>query len=389
MNIVLIVVDALRYDKLGCNGYRGNISPYIDRLASEGLSYRDAYCCINATEPSLTSILSGLMPYHHGMVKHGPKVTDVHIGRLKRKNIPWLPEILKNNGFTTIGVDWLGRWHRRGYDKYGVSKSKDKSMYKKRPIENAREVTDQAIKHFKDNKGKSVFMFVHYWDTHTPYDPKRGYPGKFEHDSNMSIDEMVAKIGNKKWKRYYRKCSEGLEHVGQLESQYDAEVHHVDENIGRLVANLPRDSLVIITGDHGESMTEHDIFFTHHGLYDCTIHVPLICWYSEDNERTVINGFVQHVDILPTILNMLGIGLPKRCDGRVHYNVAAIRDRVYVMETHTQKKEAWRIDTAKYICAESKEDATCEWCGVVHGGVKELYNLKQDPQEVDNLLVRP
>ena len=108
-NAIIIVVDALRARNLSCYGYSMKTSPNIDELAKEGVLFEDAYCCINTTDPSLTTIFSGKHPSSHGILSHGVQITTEEVREFNKTGTILLPEILKSQGYTTIAIDWLGR----------------------------------------------------------------------------------------------------------------------------------------------------------------------------------------------------------------------------------------------------------------------------------------
>jgi arylsulfatase A-like enzyme len=237
-------------------------------------------------------------------------------------------------------------------------------------IQDAKLVTRLAQKLIKENKKDKFFLFLHYWDTHSPY-----YCPK----------------------RYKRGRKSGLSPKEKLLLRYRGAVRYVDEQIGRLIEILKKEdihnnTLVIITSDHGESLTEHDIFFDHHGLYDQTTHVPLIL-YCPDlfSEPKRIDGLVQHVDLAPTLCEILNIDdrqfdfdgesleslwLGKKTD---------IRSYAFSEESYVQRKICLRTKKLKYIFAPDKK-GMCNYCLEVHGGSEEYYDLDADPQESKNLI---
>src|SRR3989338_1795904 len=117
-NIVFILVDALRASSLGCYGYPRTTSPVMDKLGHHGIVFERAFCTVNATDPSLTTLFSGLYPRSHGIVHHGDQILQKEIDFFSSQEIKLLPEILHDQGYATFGLDWLGRWHRSGYDYY-------------------------------------------------------------------------------------------------------------------------------------------------------------------------------------------------------------------------------------------------------------------------------
>ena len=214
MNVILIVIDALRVKNLGCYGFKDKVSPNIDKIAKEGVLFKNAFSCINATDPSLTTIFTGKYPMTHGIIKHGALVKREDIEKFYKTNRWTLAKILKSEGYKTLAVDWLGRWHRIGFDyysgilrdkqygktreykvkkevilkflisrlrqyptlfrilkstKYKLSGKRAKEVPKALIFGDAEIVTEQAkqliMKYYKNK----FFLFIHYWDTHAPY----------------------------------------------------------------------------------------------------------------------------------------------------------------------------------------------------------------------------
>ena len=409
-NIIIIVMDALRAKNLGCYGYPVKTSPNIDNLAKEGVLFEDAYSCINATDPSLTTIFSGKYPASHGIIRHGPQVTKEDIQEFNTTGTVLLPEILKLRGYTTAAIDWLGRWHRRGYTQYGVTSRKLPTLLHAfyrifrpsktgKPTADAKSISNQAINIIRENREKNFLLFIHYWDTHTCYSSPKKYieeclQAKGEED--QTIEEVLSQIGNPKWRDYLRYCMKGARTTNEIVARYDGAIAFVDHEIGRLIESLKENrileqTLIILTADHAESLTEHGIYFTHHGLYDEAIHVPLVLRAGGLPKSKRVKGFVQHTDIFPTILDILNVEAESDFDGRsliplIHGEVKQLRPAIYVEEAQTERKRAIRTDKYKYIYALSEKDAICRWCERVHGGREELYDLEEDAQETRNIL---
>lgn len=455
INIIFIVVDALRARNLGCYGYSKPISPNIDGIAKGGVLFEEAYSCNVNTDSSLTTIFSGMHPLSHGIINHGSLVTEDELKEFYSSGIKLLPEILHSLGYITLGVDWLGRWHKRGYDYYsgvlekrkvlpwktrvhkGVKKNviqlvckvwillkrafillpspafdkmleskifrfirsrwKEASRIKTSSTfddDNAFTATNKALKLMESvmkNSNQPFFLFIHYWDTHGPYNPSKEWlldnEGAYEKFSKTRDAKMLMKLRD--WR------SESSD--GELIARYDGSVFFVDTQIGRLIEGLEQhhildNTLIVFTSDHGESLNEHGIYFTHHGLYDETIHVPLILRGPRLPKNKVIKGLVQHIDLVPTILDMLGAGMEDLdFDGKslvplVFNRIRQLHPAVYAGEVRYEHKRCIRTGRYKYIEALSKNDAVCKECGVIHGGVEELYDLKNDPQELESIV---
>ncbi len=419
-NIILIVIDALRARNLGC--YSGNVhsSPNIDKIAENSALFENCYACWNTTDQSLTSILSGRYPRTHGIVHHGDKITSEDLKTFDKLNVKLLAEILRQMGYRTLAIDWMGRWFKRGFDYYGYTprqsllqklfyrvfvlprvhlnymlanigllriyakkrKSSIRSTWKGLKdvfntfrftfelarIQDAGQVTRLAAKLISQLKNEKFFLFLHYWDTHSPYNcPKKYMPRNGR--SRNPIDSFLLK--------------------------YQGAVSYIDHNIGKLLnlleeKELMENTLLILTSDHGESLIEHDIFFDHHGLYDETTHVPLILSNAkifEDAKR--IKGFVQHIDLLPTLCDFLNIeGKEMEFDGTsllpfIMEEKEIIRDFAFNEESYVQRKIGLRTSHYKYIFAPDGV-GKCHYCQKVHAGAEELYNLDVNPKETLN-----
>jgi len=431
-NVVIIVVDALRARNLGCYGYSKNTSPNIDSLAREGVLFEQAYCCSNCTDPSLTAMLSGKYPISSGIVNHGARVTEEEIQEFHGKRIALLSEMLQSRGFSTLAVDWLGRWHGRGYTCYcapwdggtrgflwrtgrRLSRVRLRMLQQlsglvvpgwwgrelgKFPDADARKVCDRAVELISASGGRRFLLLVHFWDTHSRYNPPRRFAEAMKvgcgQGRSQRFDEILGQIGDPKWRDYIRYCVKGAADVDDVIARYDGAIAYVDHEIGRLVDALRQNgllekTLIVLTSDHGESLADHGIYFTHHGLYEETIHVPLILSHAGLPGNRRVRGLVQHIDIVPTVLDLLKVEAESALDGEsllplISGKVEGFRSAVYVEEFHTERKRTIRAGSYKYIHALSPEGAVCRYCRRVHGDMEELYDLRQDPLETTNII---
>lgn len=423
-NIILIVIDALRARNLGCYAGDNASSPNIDDIANKGVLFENVHCSWNTTDQSLTTIFSGRHPRTHGIVHHGDKVKPEDLKAFDALNVRLLSQTLKLYGYKTLAVDWMGRWFKKGFDYYGYNPERNflrKLIYyiitlpyvhlkyivahlgllriytKKRRftnaslwkgfkdvfrtflftfelarIQDARFVTGLAEELIKKSRKENFFIFLHYWDTHTPYNcPKNFLEKKKGHISSKEV----------------------------LLSRYNGAVRYVDQQIGRLFdvlreERLLEDTLIIVTSDHGESLTEHDIFFDHHGLYDVTTHVPLIFYYPKAfTEPKRVKGLVQHIDLAPTLCELLNIEYKDHgFDGAsliplIRGQKREIRHYIFNEESYVQRKIGFRSKKFKYIFSPDGV-GMCNYCQLVHGGKEELYNLEVDPEEMVNIAVK-
>jgi len=261
-------------------------------------------------------------------------------------------------------------------------------------------ITDKAINLIKKVHDKKFFLFVHYWDTHAPYDPPKHYFGEFIEDdygNDQSVEETLSQFRPKKSFLVRKRIRRGVKSIKEVLARYDGAIKYVDHEIGRLTETLENSgildkTLIVLTSDHGESLTEHGICFSHHGLYDVTIHVPLILANPGSPTNKRIRSLIQHTDVAPTLLDVLGIkngGFDM--DGKsavplIDDESDGIRRVAYIEEVAPEKKRAVRTEKYKYILSRSREDALCKQCECVHGGIEELYDLDKDPEETSNVL---
>lgn len=432
LNIILIIIDALRQDHLGVYGYDKPTSPFLDRLAKDGILFTNAFSATNCTDPSLTSLATGLYPSFHGVVSHGEHVTRDQVVKALRRT--FMQEILKEHGYVNVAIDFLVRWHRRGYDFYlekspedlvgksgkavlftrkilnsiGLSQSFDyvnrllrDLETQTKPFYDAMPYTKLALRVLKHIRGRKFFLFLHYWNTHIPYiAPKNTieYFKKFYRGDiyDKTLYELISSMKGP-W-RYNLINMLGKEiTLRDILASYDATIKYTDEMIKAVyraleILGLLDKTLIIITSDHGESLTEHDIFFDHHGLYDVSVHVPLIMLGPDISGGKRIKAFVQHIDILPTLLNMLeikkhiymnGIDLTKLIYGEEDYEP---RSNIFLEEGYTERKFAVRTERFKYIFTLDEKSAICRYCGKIHGDIEELYDLTRDPGENINII---
>lgn len=436
-NVVLIVADALRYDKLGINGADLH-TPNIDAFAAEYTNFDSAFACSNVTDVSVSTIMSGKYPLEHGVLNQGSNVTDKE--KQYAEGTTFLAERLSENGFRTVGIEpILERWHRNGFDTYLPERNANEEHYTgQHPLVDvttsigevvydaapeilqkriyplvrdftdpkgvyeydAKWVTNSALEEF-DADSASSFYFLHYWDTHTPYNPPAEYiddvTSRIEYDETP-LDQKIAELGVEKSvskESLKQKIRDKYpETVADITARYDASVEYLDEWIGKLLDGLRErgelnDTLVIFTSDHGESLTEHGILFDHHGLYEETIHVPLVMGGGQipDSE---ISGLVQHYDIVPTILDSLNIEAKPMIGGSLlkatHTQEGAGPPYRYAFaeEHHTQENRAIRTDNHKLIKAIGNQ--VCRYCDIKHSDGDQLFDLNEDPAETQNKL---
>lgn len=419
-NVLLVVVDALRPDRVGAYG-ESELTPNLDRVAADGETFERCYASINATDASMTTLLSGLYPTRHGVLNHGKNVTRRELEYAS--GVDLLPELLDDH--RSFGIDMLGRWHRRGFDEYVdpdrrnqgplLGAARTALSAAPEPVRrllgrayrrvrsttggptsygiDAEAATDAAIERIE--KSDSWFGLVHYWETHSPYVAADAAPrdriADREYDETPLVD-LFERYDHPDghWIDWLRENLPPCETVGDVVRRYDAATWRVDQQFGRLLDRLERagiadETAVVVTADHGESLTEHGILFDHHGLYEPSIHVPLLVDAPGFGGREA--GFVQHFDVVPTLLDLLGYDHdPGRFDGTsLCPDAREPRDAAYAEEGHTNRKRAIRTARFKYV-ERLPDGGPCRYCGYEHAPDEELYDLDADPGETDNVV---
>jgi arylsulfatase A-like enzyme/Flp pilus assembly protein TadD len=282
-NVVVITLDTVRADRLGCYGYKGAETPHIDALARAGARFTHAYTPVPITLPAHASLLTGAFP----------TATGIHdfSGNTLAPDAVTLAKVLRNNGYATAAFIASAVLDARfglnqGFDTYSdhfeFSRLDEASLDRmERP---ANLVIDEAIDWLKHSPRRPFFLWVHLYDPHHPYAPPEPYAGRYR------------------------------------ARPYDGEIAFADAQLGRLVASIEsqgtlENALIVLAGDHGESLGEHGEETHGFFLYNSTLHVPLIVKVPGAAPRVVENE-VSLVDVMPTVLQALRLPIPPTVQGR-------------------------------------------------------------------------
>lgn len=288
-NIILFTIDTLRADHLQCYGYQKVETPQINRLAEEGVLFENVVCQTPLTLPSHSSIFTGTYPLFHGVRDNGGFYLD--------EKHTTLAECLKKEGFLTgafVAAFVLdSRWGLdQGFDYY--YDNFDLTKYKTVSLDSVQrrgdEVLQEARRWLSENGQKKFFAWIHLYDPHTPYDPPEPY------------------------KSLYR---------ARPYSLYNGEIAYVDQLIGEFRSflqekGLLQNTLIVFTADHGESLGEHKESAHGFFVYDAAIRVPLILRFpgAKGPKGEVIRPQVRSIDLMPTILDLVGEDVPSAVQGK-------------------------------------------------------------------------
>jgi len=284
-NVLIVSIDTLRADHVGAYGYAGARTPTLDALAKRGLRFAQASTVTPLTLPAHSSLLTGTFPARHGVRDNG--------GFYLADENETLAETLKSRGYRTgafvasfvLDSRWgLAQGFDEYFDDFDLSSSASAALDEiQRPAE---PVVDRVMQWLGRDVAQPFFAWVHLYDPHTPY----AAPEAFRNAFSPSIT-----------------------------GAYDAEIAYADYEIGRLLAHLStlgqlERTLVVVLGDHGEALGEHEEPTHGFFLYDEVLHIPLIIAGPGVTKR-VVPDQVRIVDVMPTVLDLLGVPIPPRVQG--------------------------------------------------------------------------
>lgn len=367
-NILLISIDTLRADRLGCYGYGPPTSPFLDDLASRGLRFANFFVNTHGTTPSHTTVLSGLYQETHGVSYTLPG----HTGPLTGigDEVPLVQEEFQRHGYTTLGITGGGNVGK----KFGFARGFDVYDDRGRGIQReARRLLD-AIG--RAPEGKPIFAFLHTYEVHSPYQPPPRILARFtdgdEHveesrDEHHRFDTSSANL-LKHSHDAWRLSPEDLDHITD---SYDAGIRYTDNRLRFLFEDLAalgflERALVVVTSDHGEEFGEHGGLLHRELLYDELLRVPLLISGPGVEPGQVVDAQVSSVDIAPTLLAYAGIEIPAHLQGR-DLLAGKIDDAPAFAQYGGQR---FSIRTASWKLIEN-----------IEAGSAELYDLGKDPQE--------
>lgn len=365
-NVIIISVDTLRADHLGCYGYPLNTSPAVDALAGDGVLFTDCWALTPLTAPSFSTMLTAFPPHKHGAKRNGLGIY---------KKIKTLPHFLKTYGYQTAAVisNWplrkrLAGLHR-GFDAYHEVFTKKRYWGIMNSEGQAPAVNRKTFAWLEKNHNKRFFLWVQYTDPHAPYIQHKKFTFDYR-DVKPSVYPPGTRM--KKIKRY------------------DSEIAYTDFYINRLIEELKRlglydEALIIFHSDHGESFGEHNYFKHGRKLYNSTLHVPLIIKLPDSrlkNTRRLEN--VSILDTGRTVFSVLGLMPRPQMEGvDLFAEEAFALNRKILLETyggvvHLRRKSKKFHLKVKPICY-----------GMVSASTKLIYNLKKKTFEVYDLKSDP
>ena len=372
-NVILIVIDALRAGNLGCYGHFRDTSPNIDGLAERGVLFETAITQAPWTKASFASFLTSRYPFQHGIDDWNGVLPD---------SIDTLAEVLAREGYSTMCVVNMMAMSGR----FKVLKGFEVVDEAGREERAARRTTDDALELISTAE-EPFFLLLHYFDPHAPYAPPIEYADLVRRETDP--DPISGKRG---WGKQAGGRVPAKDRIDRLLLLYDGCIRFVDDNVGRLLADLEERGIrdrtaIVVTADHGEEFYEHGVGGHGANVYDYAIKVPLIIDLPgefEGGRRVPYQA--RMVDIFPTVLDLAGVEAGPRVEGYSLVDRAGGRDwpaqgsRLLPPEVALSECSVRRTIGTKCLRTDSYKAIVEPLTSLV-----ELYNVAADPDELENL----
>lgn len=308
--VILVSVETFRHDHVSAYGYPRATTPNLDALIAAGTSFDRHWASAPYTHPSLAALVTGTVPTRLGFVDNIPTLGGDFLTAA---------QLFARGGYVTAGFSVQYVLSNR----YGLNRGFH--YYRNHPNDvPASEITKELLPFLDEHAEDNLFVWVHWFDPHGPYRPPAGFRQRFQNDAIWNADTQVLKLGT---------AAEGSPDIppyvydtNKLERRhyvagYDGDIAYWDQEFGKLMAFLrqkgwEKDTLVVVTADHGESLGEHGRTFCHGSLYETDLHVPMVMWGPgrvPAGARVTAN--TSHVDVLPSLLEHAGLPVPAGLHG--------------------------------------------------------------------------
>jgi arylsulfatase A-like enzyme len=386
--ILLISLDNVRADRLGCYGFERPTSPNLDRLAARSLVYEDVISSSNWTLPAHVSLFTGRRPRGHGVIHHGFQLDP---------EIPTLTEHLREVGYRSTAFVThanVSRLHGLdvGFDEWHDLWLEPRQAPPADPpaSEVCAQVLSFLVQELRDDPQRRLFVFLHLFTAHWPFEPEPDLAKLFDPDYNGPVVGDAAWVTRFLAENHSPADERGFEHLSRL---YDAELATLDRALGVLFDGLEEAGLlaplsVFVTSDHGEAFKEHGVFTHGFSTYQEELRIPLLVKLAETfgprHERRVSTP-VSLVDVAPTILKIAQAEPLLQIDGKTLLTDHGSRGRTLLAESSLDhlfmdfERVAMRLGPIKYMFAPA-----VRWYGAEYG--ERAFDLTVDPQERHDLL---
>lgn len=403
MRILFLDIDTLRYDHMGCYGYRRNTTPNLDAICRDGIRFDNYYCSDAPCLPSRAALVSGIFGIRNGAVGHGGTAADRRNSGPARGFTDELDQcnfhnIFRRAGLYTASISTFAErhssyWFDAGFHEcYNVGKC---------GLESGEEVVPTALDWLERNKDrKDWFLHVHLWDPHTPYRAPEAFGNPFEEEPlDNWIDEEVFRLHQKHVGPYcvrelhmydedvspaYPRAigrAESLADLKRVFDGYDCGIRYADQLIGQIVDKLKEqgiyeDMAIMISSDHGECMGELGIYCEHGTASEAVCHIPMILKWPGGQKNTSDNGFHYSLDLLPTMADLLSVERCENWDGESYAET--------VLSGAPAGRSSLVLSQMAHVCQRSARFGDWLYMRTYHDGFhlfprEMLFDLKSDP----------
>jgi arylsulfatase A-like enzyme len=406
-NILLVTLDTTRADHMGIYGNQQVLTEHFDRIAKEGALFTDASAVAAVTGPSHTSMFSGSGPWDHGVLLNGVPIPE---------DRPVLAELLYGAGYSTAAfvsayvLDsklGFGRGFEVYDDDFGWIRGGDRVLFARlmgmvsRHLEpdevlerRGGDTVDLALQ-WMDTQDQGWFAWVHLFDAHGPYTPPppfdtRYYEGDPRDPANTSMQQATDIAA------YLKPSLEGITDLRYVLASYAGEVSYADSQLGRLLAAIDtQNTIVVVIGDHGESLGEHGVWFNHgDDVYESSVHVPFaLRWPGHIPPGTRIATPFEGTDLAPTVLSLIGLVPPESMTGASAagalisgpaFSRIEARSMCFDRKANQEERAAGRIKDPKYRMVGLRGPQS-RYVQRELDGAREYFELATDPLGLDDI----
>ena len=366
-NVLLISLDTLRADHLGCYGYSRKTSPFWDKLAAQGTRYSNAIVNTHGTPSSHATLFSSLYQETHRVGHNGLKPPEPSQNRVP-ETLEMLPEILLAAGYLTLGVSdgvWVSS--EMGFDQ-GFVEFHDEDWAG--AASRAGDLVELVDRHQDDNR--PIFAFYHTYEIHAPYSPPEKYKTLFgTYKSNFVPSSQNLIDGYKDGLKL------SVDDLRLVRARYDGGIRFTDDTLGEMFDQLEAlgfldNCLVVVTADHGEALGEKNLLFHPAVLYRELLQVPFIINGPSVPKGRVDSRLASTIDIAPTILSYVGIPVTQRMEGSDLLARPKPKEEQRVFTQYSSVR--YGIQTADWKLIETNKTLLIE-----------LFDLRADPAEERNV----
>jgi len=382
LNVILLSVDTFRPDHLGCYGYHRDTSPFLDRVARQGMLFKNVISSAPWTSPGMISIFTGLYPSTHGVQGRGKHLLP---------GTPTLFTLFQEHGYAVPNISYLTE----------IANFSHLGLEAKEPeyLQEASQPGDELLRWLDDHHRQRFVVWYHYRFLHLPFVTRCRNPFLTkEMEAHLASDAL--KTVQKESVIPHGSVSFRSEEKETVVALYDGQLRELDQFVERLFAKLTRwklhrNTLLVITADHGEELFEHGFIghastALHATMFDEVLKIPLILYApSRFQGGRVVEDQVRQVDIMPTILDVVGIPIPESIHGRSLLPGMKGRGGVKPQPAISESVSAGYQSTPEQEKIMFRSIRTDSWKLVsMEGGEassRRLYELQQDPGETRDL----